>query len=645
LKHKYALSLLVAFLLVSLLSPSLWTVDHVERALAANISANTIGTSTDLFATRDSFQHKGFYTNGLFWQFYTSAAFTNIVYRTSADGTTWSGANITRANDRGHQFSLYFDGTYLHYAGVNVPTAGHVYYRRGIPNANGTITWSADEQDVYTSTIIATPSISVDSSGYAFITFKRWNGTANTPFIIKSGNNDGTWGTTPSPFPYELDGSVNDNTWLPCVVALTATKMLVVYQRDSQLVNFRSWNGSAWNAIVQTATVTQDGGSQCVCGLVAEGDNAHLVWPTLEGPILYRKQISYVNYTYATNSLSTEAVIHFSTSPPNIEAVPVLSRDATTGTLYCFWSDEPTADHIYYLKRVSGVWDSNETDWINESTDTTTNEYTLDCFYNKYGSWIGIEYMTKAGSPYNIRFAALDLTAADTTPPTYTLPSPSYNTTAGGQPCLLSCQWVDGVAVSMVFESDNASGSWSYNNTVTLSSGWANFTVTLPSAGIVVGYYWIANDTSNNWNVTMPIQTLTTTDTTPPTYTLPSPSYNATVTGQPCLLSCQWTDGVAVSMVFQSNNASGSWSYNNTVTLSSGWANFTVTLPSAGIVVGYYWIANDTSNNWNVTMPIQTLTTTAAAGWGKIFLAVPNAKISQIMAVPVTKINKVDGVP
>jgi hypothetical protein len=109
----------------------------------------------------------------------------------------------------------------------------------------------------------------------------------------------------------------------------------------------------------------------------------------------------------------------------------------------------------------------------------------------------------------------------DSTSPTYTLPTPSYNTTGANQPCLLSCQLTDNIGVSMAFESDNSSGIWSYNNTVALSSGWANFTVTLPASG-VVGYYWIANDTSNNWNVSMPIQTLTTTGTPNPTLTINS---------------------------------------------------------------------------------------------------------------------------
>jgi hypothetical protein len=94
-------------------------------------------------------------------------------------------------------------------------------------------------------------------------------------------------------------------------------------------------------------------------------------------------------------------------------------------------------------------------------------------------------------------------------------------------------------------------------------------------------------------------------------------------------------------MVFESYNASGSWSYNNTVTLSGGWANVTRTVPNAGTVVGYYWIANDTSNNWNISMTIQTFTST----WGTIFLAVPNAQINSILGVPIAKAKKVLEVP
>lgn len=101
------------------------------------------------------------------------------------------------------------------------------------------------------------------------------------------------------------------------------------------------------------------------------------------------------------------------------------------------------------------------------------------------------------------------------------------------------------------------------------------------------------------------------TDTTSPTYTLPSPSYNTTYAGFACMFSCEWTDDLALSVVLFRTNNTGILT-NCTATVTSGWANYTLTLCNpVGAVVQYDWWANDTSNNWNATMPLQSLTTTS----------------------------------
>jgi hypothetical protein len=99
-----------------------------------------------------------------------------------------------------------------------------------------------------------------------------------------------------------------------------------------------------------------------------------------------------------------------------------------------------------------------------------------------------------------------------------------------------------------------------------------------------------------------------------PNYVLPSQSYSAKGFGQSCVFSCEWINGTnPISWVGYSTNVSGFWTWNNTATLTQidsthFWANFTATLPiTAGVVVEYFWIANDTSNNWDTDMPNQTL--------------------------------------
>jgi len=112
-------------------------------------------------------------------------------------------------------------------------------------------------------------------------------------------------------------------------------------------------------------------------------------------------------------------------------------------------------------------------------------------------------------------------TEGDTTPPTYS--DVGYNTTLAGQPCLFSCKWQDDTGLSGYIFSWNASGAWQNDTWTTLSSNpdWANVTKTLPSTvGVVVGFRWYCNDTSNNWNVTV-------------VYTLTTSGYQVTVTVKP----------------------------------------------------------------------------------------------------------------
>jgi hypothetical protein len=292
----------------------------------------------------------------------------------------------------------------------------------------------------------------------------------------------------------------------------------------------------------------------------------------------------------------------------------------------------------------------------------------------------------------------------DETPPTYS--NISYNTTIAGQSCTLSVKWSDNVALSGFIFGTNNTGSW-LNDTwtsLTENPSWANKTKTLNSTvGMVVGYRWYCNDTSNNWNDT-DIQTLTTTafpviltilkpenityssGTIPvnltasggtidkrwfncknetewiylenQTYTEPTsmtgfvngtytfygwanntqgsedeqtvmftvaissedetPTYSnigtsTTVAGQSCLFSCYWQDNIELSGFIFSTNNTGQWLNNSWSSLSgsASWANVTKTLNSTvGLVIGYRWYCNDTSDNWNHT-GILTFTTTS----------------------------------
>jgi hypothetical protein len=351
---------------------------------------STVGTSTWGMATAYSYQRKTFYANGRYWVFYTDG--TNLVYKTSLDGITWSDATIVRVCAYGEYFSIWFDGTYFHYAYAEL----QLYYRRGTPNSDGSITWSADEQTVSTTYNKAYyPFVSVDTSGYVWIGYIDY-GAAYHPYVIKSGNNDGTWGATPAGFPYLLTAVTGAFTVQ--VIPLTAGKMLAVYNKFQTPVKSKCWDGSSWGTEQSITSSTQD---DYAYSAVAQGDDVHLVFLKVTS-----YDIIYVKYTYDSDSWGAEATVQASATE---DSYPSLSINTANNNLYCFWISSPTDNHVYYKKRAGITWDSDPTDWIDESTDTigSTMRQEITSFYQALGQKIGAAYMTKVASPYNVRFACL----------------------------------------------------------------------------------------------------------------------------------------------------------------------------------------------------------------------------------------------
>jgi hypothetical protein len=366
----------------------------------AQTTPSLVGTTTSSYATYYPFQRKNFYTNGRFWVFYSDG--TNMVYRTSTDGSTWSAATTVRACSYGYQFSVWFDGTYLHY--VYASSSG-LYYRRGTPNADGAITWSAIEQSISLIYGYAyRPFISVDSNGYPWIVYYSYSSSPYPLLALKSSKNDGTWATESTT---TLTVATSGNTMCGAIVPLTSGKMLALYTNDGAAVSAKYWSGSAWGTAVSTTSTVQ---SAYEFSAVAQGDNVHLVF------LKYSTyNIIYVKYTYSTNSFGTETTL---VSGATSSSSPVISINTATNNLYVFAATITTgtpsgwtANHIYYCiyNASTSTWGS-WTSWIDESS-TGTNEllysaYTLTCSYQAYDN-IGLEYLTKTSSPYNVKFAYL----------------------------------------------------------------------------------------------------------------------------------------------------------------------------------------------------------------------------------------------
>jgi hypothetical protein len=109
-----------------------------------------------------------FICNGRFWVFYNYGQ--KLVYKSSTDGSTWGNlTNVTDCDNSG-DFDIYFNGSAIEYATI---WNSNLYYRKGMPLANGSINWLDTEKNPYTSSHgsswIDRPDITNDDDGYAWI--------------------------------------------------------------------------------------------------------------------------------------------------------------------------------------------------------------------------------------------------------------------------------------------------------------------------------------------------------------------------------------------------------------------------------------------------------------------------------------------
>jgi hypothetical protein len=259
------------------------------------------------------------------------------------------------------------------------------------------------------------PYVSVDSNGYPYIAFLHIyykDGTGYYPYIIKSSLNNGTWATAPG-FPYRLSLAL---TSYYQVIPLTGGKMLAIYAYDGLTIKARAWNGTAWLAEVATSSALKS----YYFSAVSQGDDVHLVFLKAS-----TYDIIYTKYSYASNGFSSETTL---VAGATSSSAPVITIDPSTNDLYVFAATKTTgtpsgwtAEHIYYIKYTAstGQWGS-WTDWIDESTEVLFAADRLTGFYQAYCNYIGLAYLTKTSSPYNVKFASILL---------FPLRLPAYGTT------------------------------------------------------------------------------------------------------------------------------------------------------------------------------------------------------------------------
>ena len=370
-------------------------------------------------------QRSIFYAEGLNWKFYANAdawdASPAYEWRTSADGVTWSAETVFRVPDSGAAwscgFSIWYDGTHVHYAYAQQLNGSGIYYRMGTPCSNGAITWAAAEQVAQTgiaSHAFNMPIITVDSDGNPWIGFYPHDDIThhNESWITKSSTGNGTWTTdTGLSFP-EVFSTDIDYCSPTIAVPQTDGKMYAIHVAGSEAgagaafnLYGTPWNGATWGS-------TELIGEMCYTdnfSTVNNGDIIDIVYTresadgTSGHPIAFRERS-------AIGVWGAEVLIQagVGTGHTYHDIYPTITLWNASGDLRVVWSNPSpsTANQIYYVKRTGGAWGS-AWHWIDASAEGL---YYIGQGYGyvasaegSYGGYMGVSYTTNT----YLRFALL----------------------------------------------------------------------------------------------------------------------------------------------------------------------------------------------------------------------------------------------
>ncbi len=366
----------------------------IEESITVNI--DTVPSGFIDYGNADSVriptQRYGFNTAGRFWVFYQATSTVqeqlwSVRYNSSTDGINWGTPTLIGSGLGGIGVSLdiYWDGTYVSYGWAH-DGYNDLKYRRGIPNSDGTITWSAAEQNVYKSYAqsIVDFSLIVDSSGYSWFGF----GSTTAITIWTSSTNDGTW-TTKNGYPLTLDNPEPPlDDWLVFLIPQTNDKLYAVIYSSIEIqkqIYGYAYDGDNWGAKETISTskmqTNLDGGVNAMIDAVNIGDDIHLVFYSTDNKIKYVKRTD--------GSWSDESIL-VTPNYTSTDSSPVLTV-WDSNTINMFWIATTT---IYYLENEDGTWVSTSTPNI-LLTDENIDSADIRClqsYKSQYNGYGGILY-------------------------------------------------------------------------------------------------------------------------------------------------------------------------------------------------------------------------------------------------------------
>jgi hypothetical protein len=368
-----------------------------EEIVKSQVSATSANNG---WAVNYPKQRKVFHMSGLIWVFYSDG--THGVFRTSADGVTWSAPTMFGEGGHfGHRFGGWFDGVYFHYALCTSALGADVYYRRGKPNHDGTITWSAPLQVVHDTPQDMNamyPKIIVDANGCPWISFMQLvYQVPNTPpyyaTVLKAATNDGTWTTAPN-FPFTLVHKTVEGYPDPVGAPLSNGKTLWFYNTyvDEQYVYAaRGWNGTAWE---DEQVVVSPGSPYSFFNVVGDGDDVHVVHGN--GTIIYQKRAHDGSWSQPFK-VGSNASGHSSITRVGPDHVIVTWLDLSNNSVQFRELAEGIGGDAVVLVDESADHLADPNNGMNMNTMVNSSEHFIHA----------VAYSTGDASPFRVKFAAV----------------------------------------------------------------------------------------------------------------------------------------------------------------------------------------------------------------------------------------------
>lgn len=287
-----------------------------------------------------SYGRKDFYDNvtARFWKFYSDGTYMKCT--SSTDGQNWILPNAIRSAEFGFQFYIHCFNQTVYYVYNSEAVGADIYYRKGILNVDGTISWYSPEQvavSAGTSQRLYACSITADINGYPYIVFgNRTDHSLKTLNLVRSDYNNGTWKTT-SGFPMQINENPDSDLVSGVALALPNNEIYVVYcsAGNEEPPRGRLWNTSVLEPIEDAATLTMSS-NYPFCAVSNTYGHVHLVYRRTTDRVEY----SFRNYTTRSWEIKDEFVtshLTHETLDVTTHSWPVIGWNIDSEKVYVHW--------------------------------------------------------------------------------------------------------------------------------------------------------------------------------------------------------------------------------------------------------------------------------------------------------------------